>query len=84
MKCAIHVPGVKFDHAPGIEIFHRLTTIGKPSDSPTGSVIMQIKLSRSQMSVCRTIDPLVSQPLFYSTSSGIWKIVFLDCNKLEN
>ena len=28
INCAIHAPGVKFGHAPGVDSFHRLT-IGK-------------------------------------------------------
>ena len=59
MNCAIHAPGVKFGHTPGVGSLHRLTTIGKPSNSPT--FLMQVKLSRFQMSVYRTIGPLVKE-----------------------
>ena len=59
MNCAIHAPGVKFGHAQGGDSLHRLTTIGKPSNSPT--FLMQVKLSRFQVSVYRTIGPLVKE-----------------------
>ena len=36
MNCAMHAHVVKFGHAPGVHSLHRFTTIGKPSNSPTG------------------------------------------------
>ena len=35
INCAIHAPGVKFGHAPGVDILHRLT-MGKKLKNHTG------------------------------------------------
>ena len=54
INCAIHALGIKFGHAPGVDSLHRLTTIGKPSNS----LLMQVKLP-DQVSVYSAIGLLV-------------------------
>ena len=37
---ANHATGVKFGHTPGVDSLHKLTTTGKPSNFPIGSLFL--------------------------------------------